>query len=260
MKRIAASFTFFGDIITAYGYVIKEEPFTVSFPPSSVIFPSVPESVVLSPIGSSGERFYAEILNMESGTAVFKKLGPAPAVVEDTGFSVGYKNEFTVASVMEENIALYSSYVSEINAAAKSRLASRLKEMLKREESENYEIFSFLFEINSKLDEILSVLKPPFPIEGGFTVRGVSIWGGGVSFFTDAPISEVKTVFLRALLSETADRFYFASLADLYPIKMNPDGSGIYGARFIGLDENIKDAVMRFIFAREREILKEARS
>lgn len=259
MKRIAVSFTFFDDIKTVYGFIRSEEPFTVVFPPSSLFLYAKPEAVAVNFLGDRSGSFGAELLSFEDNVGVFR-LANSP-IKDDgrDGLTVDYKSEFTAAVVTEEKASLYISYCREINGAMKNKLSLRLKEILKREDSENLEMFSFLFEMNAKLDEILSILRPPLSVEGGFDVRGVALCASFVSFYSDIDLKDGTNMFVRLLLSETVDRFYFAAMGPLSVLKKNPDGSGIYKVTFSAAEENIKDALVRFLFVREREILKEAR-
>lgn len=256
MKRAAVSFTFFDDIKTVYGLIKGDEPLAILFSPSALSFPSQPESVVVSVIG--GEKFYAEIINIDGNLAHFEKKAH---ILKDAGggLSVDYKSEFTAAIVTDGNRSLYLSYCNQINSSSRNKLSAKLGEMLKREDSENVEIFAFLFDMNSKLDEILSILKPPFAVDGGFAIRCMSLSGVGFTFFSAGALDGVKTLFIRALLSDAGGRFYFGALCDIELIKENNDGSGLYSCKYLNLDEDIKDAIVRFLFSREREILKEAR-
>lgn len=258
MKRAIVSFTFFNDIKTVYGFIKSDEPLTLVFSSSGLSFPSQPESVVIS-ITGSGEKFYAEIIDIDGNIARFKRKSDILKDLSAGGLNVDYKSEFTAAIVTEENMPLYLSYCNEINSGSRNKLSVRLKEILKREDSENVEIFAFLFDMNSKLDEILSILKPPFAIEGGFSIKSVSLNVDGFTFFSVKDLVGVETLFIRAFLSDAGDRFYFGALCDIDLVKKNHDGSGIYSGRYSKLDEDIKDAIVRFLFSREREILKEAR-
>lgn len=259
MKRIAVSFTFFDDIKTVYGFIRSQEPLTVAFPPSSVLLYAKPEAITVTFLGEERGSFYAELVSFEDNVAVFKPVGPAKKEDERGGLTVDYKSEFTAAVITAETASIYLSHCREINGAMRNKLSLRLKEILKREDSENLEMFSFLFEMNTKLDEILSILRPPLSIEGGFEVRGVALCSSFVSFYSDIDLKDGAGIFVRLLLSETVDRFYFAAMGSLSVLKKNPDGSGIYRVAFSAIEEDIKDALVRFLFVREREILKEAR-
>lgn len=259
MKRIAVSFTFFDDIKTAYGFIRNEEPLTIMFPLASVFLYAKPEKIMVSFIGDGGIIFDAELVSFDENIGVFKLLGEGRKDEIKGGLTVDYKAPLTVALVSEDKTSLYLSQCREINGALRNKLSVRLKEILKREDSENMEMFSFLFEMNSKLDEILSILRPPFSVEEGFEVRGVSLCASHVLFYSDKDLSDGLSVFVRLLLSETGDRFHFAALGQLRTIKKNPDGSGIYKVNLGAIEEDIKDALVRFLFSREREILKEAR-
>lgn len=194
----------------------------------------------------------AEIVSSDGRSVLFHLAGEPEELEESLYHSVDYKGFFTVAPVEEGKEIEFFAMAERINSAEKNDLGRKLREAIAGG-SEDGEMLGFLSDINAKLDRILAILNPEPGVSGSFSVRGVSVSGGGFSFYSEKTPASGK-IFATALLEGAGRRVRFASLCSLNRVAGN-----IWRAGFIDPDETARDEIVRFVFAKEREILKEAR-
>lgn len=238
--------TFPAAVVSRRGPVLRVPGWAVPF------FASAAETAIEYPSEGGRIRSAAEALSFDGRDVAFRIRG-APEIPENNLYhSVDYKGAFTASPVTPDKEAFFAALAERINSREKNGLAKKIRETVNNG-SEDTELLGFLAEINSKLDEILSVLKPEEDIPGSFTLRGVSISGGGFLFYSgEAPACD--KIFVKAVLEGSGFRVSFAALCAVSDFMGN-----IRRADFIDPDETVRDEIVRFIFAREREILKEAR-
>jgi c-di-GMP-binding flagellar brake protein YcgR len=86
-------------------------------------------------------------------------------------------------------------------------------------------------------------------------VKQVNISGGGMSFFSDTPYNIGDVIELKTVLE------------NLYPVAMylygkvlsceKIDGGYKIAVEFINIDEDIRDYIVRFVFHRQRQIIRQ---
>lgn len=109
--------------------------------------------------------------------------------------------------------------------------------------------------INSKLDFLINLLSIQQEGFSSLPVKQVNISGGGMSFFSKTPynigdILEIKTVL--ELLYPVAMYIY----GKVISCEKIDDGFKI-GVEFINIDEDIRDYIVRFVFHRQRQIIRQ---
>ncbi len=111
--------------------------------------------------------------------------------------------------------------------------------------------------INAKLDAIINLLSLQREGFCALSYRTINISGGGMSFtwtdpFAIGDIIEIKTMF--PLLPPVAIHMYGEV------VKSEPVAEGtLIGVKFVAMDEEIRDEIVKFVFKRQREILREKR-
>ncbi|HEX8948992.1 MAG TPA: PilZ domain-containing protein [Dissulfurispiraceae bacterium] len=111
--------------------------------------------------------------------------------------------------------------------------------------------------LNTKLDAIINMLV--FQREGfsSLPFNHVNISGGGLSFwtkerFTQGDVLEVKMML--PMMPPVAMYVYGEV------VKIDPQGpSSMIAIKFIAMDEQLRDEIVKFVFKRQREILREKR-
>lgn len=113
--------------------------------------------------------------------------------------------------------------------------------------------------IHEKLDTILRIIT--VQAEGFHTLpyRNVNISGSGISFSVNGEVNTGDIVEIKIVLScSNLHQLYLYLYGEV--VRVEPQSSGsIIAARFIQMDDAIRDEVVRFVFEREREILRERR-
>ena len=125
------------------------------------------ESIIIYPENNGSERniFLLEVKNIDNGIITFEKKENINNKFFENHY-LEFSHIFSIAEVRSDNEYQYKSLAANINRQELNSTASRLKEVYSRDEVENREIITFLIDINSKLDEILYLLKPKEKIEG----------------------------------------------------------------------------------------------
>lgn len=115
----------------------------------------------------------------------------------------------------------------------------------------------WLLLLNSKLDVILSTLELDRIDLGSLTKRTHDISGGGLSFFSSAPYRSGDILELRMLFESSHPQagVFYGEVTNSTPY----EGSFLISLKFICLDETLREEIIRYIFEREREILRAKR-
>lgn len=109
--------------------------------------------------------------------------------------------------------------------------------------------------INSKLDFLINLLSIKQEGFSSLPVKHVNIGGGGISFFSDTSFNIGDVIELKTVLEL------------LYPVAMylygkvlsceKIDGEYKVAVEFINIDEDIRDYIVRFVFHRQRQIIRQ---
>lgn len=120
-------------------------------------------------------------------------------------------------------------------------------------------IAEWLNTINAKLNSIIRMMTIQHEGFNCLTIRKVNISGGGMSFNagTDKSFSTGDILELKAMLTmkNPLALFLYGEVVDINKHNQEYDTS----IQFIAIDDFIRDEVVRFVFEREREILREKR-
>ncbi len=173
--------------------------------------------------------------------------------IYDLGFnSVDYKGNFKIAEVQLDEIEEYKDIVEEINFNNKNDIGKKIRETILSGYDDPI-ILNILNGINSKVDKILNILSKGVDITSSFDVKCISISGDGFIFYTEKDFAS-SYIFATSFLTNSEITVKFASICEICSISKN-----IWKATFKNIDEEIRDDIIKFIFVKEREILKEAR-
>lgn len=111
--------------------------------------------------------------------------------------------------------------------------------------------------LNTKLDLILRSQEKDCVDLGGMTKRTHSLSGGGLSFFSSESYRPGDILELRLLFESSPPQmgFFYGEVTNSPP---GEDGF-LISVKFICLDETLREEIIRYIFEREREILRAKR-
>ena len=149
----------------------------------------------------------------------------------------------------------YKEISDKQNLKEISSVSNRLKEVYSRNDDDNREIMSFLVDINSKLDEILYLLKPKKSYNNSIENTCLFLGEDGLFYCSN---QEVKNdfEFIDIILKDNSSFFTFTSICSNTLIFKHND-KYYYYASFVELKNDLKDKLVKFIFGLEREILRE---
>lgn len=117
-------------------------------------------------------------------------------------------------------------------------------------------MFKLLMQVDSKLDELLDNIKQDEPIDGLKQRKLLSIGGSGIVFFIfDEEIAINDTVYVQAL-PKAGLGINFAALCKIKDIIKKTPSANICEAGFEYIDESTREAIIHFIFQKDREKLK----
>jgi hypothetical protein len=111
--------------------------------------------------------------------------------------------------------------------------------------------------LNSKLDTIINILALQREGFSSMPVSSVNISGGGLGFFskdryTLGNIIEIKTVLP---MTPPVALFIYGEV-----VKIDQRSNGyMVATKYVAMDEDIRDEIVKFVFRRQREILREQR-
>jgi hypothetical protein len=118
-------------------------------------------------------------------------------------------------------------------------------------------IAEWLKTINTKLNSIIRMLTIHHEGFNQLTVRKVNISGGGMSFTTGKSFSPGDILEIKVMLTMQNPLALFLYGEVVEASKHSPELDT--SVQFIAIDDFIRDEVIRFVFEREREILREKR-
>ncbi|MEW5743987.1 MAG: PilZ domain-containing protein [Nitrospirota bacterium] len=111
--------------------------------------------------------------------------------------------------------------------------------------------------LNAKLDTVISILTFQKEGFGSLPIASVNISGAGIGFasaekYTAGDVLEIKMIL--PMMPPVALYVY----GEAVNIEKRMDSYYI-GTKFIAIDEEIRDEIVKFVFRRQREILREKR-
>jgi hypothetical protein len=110
--------------------------------------------------------------------------------------------------------------------------------------------------LNTKLDTVIRLLT--LEREGFYALpfECINIGGGGLRFFSPDKYEIGDTLEIRMILPliHSAALYVYATVFSVS--ERNQDGNHDTAVQFIKMDDTIQDEIIRFVFEREREILR----
>lgn len=118
-------------------------------------------------------------------------------------------------------------------------------------------IAEWLKTINTKLNSIIRMLTIHHEGFDQLSMRKVNISGGGISFSADKPHSQGDILEFKVTLTMQYPMSLFLYGEVVEMPKHNPEYDT--SVQFIAIDDFVRDEIIKFVFEKEREILREKR-
>ncbi len=115
----------------------------------------------------------------------------------------------------------------------------------------------WLSTINRKLDLLLNTLGAQKLGFNALPVRQINISGGGLSFPSSETFNRGDILEVMMVLASGASVALYV-YGEVVAADRRSDGYEI-GLKFVAMDDEIRDEICRFVFERERQILREKR-
>lgn len=152
-----------------------------------------------------------------------------------------------------DNIPVYYEVVTEKNPAQATTDWETLFDDIEPKPEENPKLYEVLFDINQKLNILLSHLAG----KTGFNIpeaREVNISGGGVRFLCNDPFKEGDRLVLKTFLPTHAHSIRIK--CEVVRSAERPEGGYEIAVEYLDLDEATRDKIIKYIFSRQREMLR----
>lgn len=132
-----------------------------------------------------------------------------------------------------------------------------LSEFKSLPEPDDQIVTEWLKTINTKLNLIIRMLTMHHEGFDQLPLRKVNISGGGISFSADTSFSPGDIIEFKLILTMQYPLSLFLYGEVIEICNHNPEYNNF--VKFIAIDDFIRDEVIRYVFEREREILREKR-
>ena len=124
-------------------------------------------------------------------------------------------------------------------------------------EVQDQALAEWLSMINRKLDLLLNTLGAQKQGFNSLPVRQINISGGGLSFHSQEPFSRGDIVEVMMVLASSSSVALYV-YGEVVAADRRDDGFEI-GLKFVAMGDEIREEICRFVFERERQILREKR-
>ncbi len=251
-------FWFDNDIKSYYAEEVETDPLVVYMPNFNENLLDYTFKVNMTNLGDKDKKLYKLDLLVNSGS-----MYQCDNIVEEEidewqkDLSIDYKDTVDIAIVNELNIVDYVNVVDNINRYEGESLTATLKQVIYEDVEQSSMILNYITEVNRKLDEVLSIIRAPIVIDGSFKVRSISISSEWFIFFSEQEIIDNSIILIYVSIYNDGDKLVFASLCRVKVIRGSNDKGYIYMASYKDITESIKDRVIKFIFSKDRENLKQ---
>jgi len=111
--------------------------------------------------------------------------------------------------------------------------------------------------LNAKLDTVIRLMTLQREGYFGLPFKTVNISGGGMSFSLTKPIPLGEILEIKIML--TWDQPVAISLYGEITKSEDQHGSYFTAVRYVHMDSSIRDEIIRFVFEKEREIIRQKR-
>ena len=153
-----------------------------------------------------------------------------------------------------DNIPVYYELMDAANEGREGRVDWELLfDELDPAPEENPKLYELLFDINQKVNILINHMSG----KNGFNLpeaRDVNISGGGLRFICNDDFKKGDQLVLKTFLPTHAHVIRIK--CEVVRSVPSPDGMNEIAVKYLDMDESTRDKIIRYIFARQREMLR----
>ncbi|MDR2870540.1 MAG: hypothetical protein LBV04_08825 [Deferribacteraceae bacterium] len=165
-----------------------------------------------------------------------------------------YEDTLLLKFIESDDKGLYVQRVTRENNASAGSLAVRMRKAINTEPPESRNILRFMLELNNKLDDILNLVSIRKE-EGSRPMRTVGISAAGFVLHDEELIPDGALAYTHCTVGDGEDRTIMSALLEVKQLKAAETGF-FYMARFIHLKDDLIDGIVKYLFSRERDMIK----
>ncbi|MCA1932488.1 MAG: PilZ domain-containing protein [Calditerrivibrio sp.] len=261
MSTVKLKIIFDDNVVRTYGILVSKDPFKVNLRLPSGLPLNEAISAQLNFFEAGQNKVYeVKPIRYSGNTMEFVVIKELPAKSDRSHYRIDYRGYFKIKKIEGDPTEYYQN-VKRINESIKNSLSYRIKSVISKEIPQMQYVLWYLFELDNKIDEILEILKEQKCIYSDFMViKSVDISGGGFSFFSNEKIFEVgDIIFVDGIIDDGSIKIKFASISKIVSRHETKKGI-ICGTVFEEIDNDIRENIVKYVFDKDREMLKEAKN
>jgi hypothetical protein len=208
------------------------------------------------------KQFYHYTLQFEAQSDnlwIFNCIGETYLSKQSRSVTVNYSDTIRLQIIQSSESPMYQDKALQINLEERDSISRRIKSVILNEPDESRIVLTFMMDLNNKLDMILDILNKNnndrSDTADDFRVYCVGINSGEMIFQSDRDIPADTLAYTHNTIGKGEERFSFASVVRIFPIKKSKSG-WFYKAVFEDMIETVRDSVIKYVFAKEKNMIK----
>ncbi|MGB9731433.1 MULTISPECIES: PilZ domain-containing protein [Calditerrivibrio] len=261
MSIVKLKIIFDDNVVRAYGDMISKDPLKLNVRlPSSLPFHEAITTQINFFEAGQNKIYEVKPLRYTGNTLELMVIKELPAKSDRSHYRIGYNGYFKIKKITGDPTSYYQE-VKNINEGIKNSLSYKIKSVISKEIPQMQYVLWYLFELDNKIDEILEILKEEKKLNADYMkVKTIDISGGGFSFFSESKDFNVDDIFfVDGLIDDGSIKIKFASISRVVSRHETKKGV-ICGTVFEEIDNDIRENIVKYVFDKDREMLKEAKN
>jgi len=256
--RARLSIIYPDDIRTVYGLITSKAPLVLQFGSYS---PSMTQDCLDMTLqwheAGASKCMQVEFLKAEGNLVSFKAVKDLRGKA-DCAHRVEYKGSFDIKKITADEYSSYARRAERLNSANKNSIVNKIQSIIPNESISNQHLFKFLIEMDAKLDKLVYLAESESRVNDLTTTKALYISSEGCGFFTGDAIKIGDLFFIEARAFDTGGKLRFAGVGKISGGRKTKLGI-LADLEFTDMEEAVKENIIRYVFEKDRELLKEAR-
>lgn len=256
--RARLSIIYPDDIRTVYGQLTSKAPLVLQLASYSPAMMSDSLEMTLQWHEAGASKCVQVEFTKAEGTQIFLKVVKDLRGKAECAHRVEYKGFFDIKKISADEYSSYARTAERNNASNKNSMVNKIQSIIPNESISNQHLFRFLIEMDSKLEKLVYLAEAENKETDLQTVKALYISSEGCGFFTDGTLKMGELIFLEARSFDTGGRLRFSAVGKVAGGRKTKLGI-LADLEFTDMEEAVKENIIRYVFEKDRELLKEAR-